>query len=63
MKRVSVPDGLYRGMAFAVVPAAILWCAILTPVAIAHPHAIHVAMHAAHKMHRLAGHAKDILLG
>jgi len=63
MKRIPVPIGLYRGMAFAAVPAAVLWCAILAPVAIAHPHAIHVAMQAAHKVHKLAGHAKDVLLG
>ncbi|WP_443747257.1 hypothetical protein [Asticcacaulis solisilvae] len=50
-------------MAFAALPAAVMWCAILTPVAVAHPHVIHLAMHAAHQMHKFAGHAKDVLLG
>jgi len=55
--------GLYRGMAVAILPAAVLWCLILAPVAVAHPHVLHVAMHAAHKVHKLAGHAKDVLFG
>ena len=65
MKRIPmpVPKGLYRGMAVAALPAAVLWCVVLTPVAMAHPHVLHVAMRAAHKMHRLAGHARDVLFG
>jgi len=63
MKRMPVPLGLYRGMAFAALPAVALWCLILAPVAIAHPHAIHVAMHAAHKVHKLVGHASGVLFG
>ena len=63
MKRIPVPIGLYRGMAFAALPALALWCLILAPVAVAHPHVIHVAMHAMHKVHKLAGHATEILLG
>jgi hypothetical protein len=50
-------------MAFAALPAVVLWCLILAPVAIAHPHVIHVAMHAAHKVHKFVGHASDVLFG
>ncbi len=63
MKSVSPPPGLYRGIVVAALPAAALWAVILLPMAAAHLHVVHVALHAAHKVHKLAGHARDVLFG
>ena len=56
------PSGLFRAMAFAAIPAAVMWCAVLTPFLLPRSPIANFAWQAVHKVYALAREAKEMLV-